>query len=421
MLTVLRTSAAAAATFAALALLAAGNDAVAQQQRVVWQGAGWSVHAVATATNAKGCFATRSFASANSPGRVASWGFLNNAAGRWGLVVAGPAITRMVGQPAVIQVDGKPIHATTPKPASGGLVMFGEMSISSMKQIASGRTLSIATARNSATFSLAGADTALAATLRCTESTKHTASTDNTSEANRSKPPANAALPGDRSVRLSTGTGFYVSKTGQVLTNAHVVKGCAAVAIKGNGDTTARKVSVQASDAASDLALLSLVDTPSAPPPALLWRRDVRLGEEIAIFGFPYVGTLAISGTFTRGDVTALAGLANNNAHFQLSAPVQPGNSGGPVVDERGNVVGVVVAKLNALAVAKAGGDIPQNVNFAIKSGQALTFLETHGVAVPSANTTTARLSGPDMAERLQNGSVLVVCAGGSTSTKRRT
>jgi S1-C subfamily serine protease len=153
------------------------------------------------------------------------------------------------------------------------------------------------------------------------------------------------------------------------------------------------------------------------PPAVLTWRRETRLGEQIAIFGFPYLGTLASSGTFTRGDVTALAGISNNSAHFQLSAPVQPGNSGGPVVDEQGNVIGVVVAKLNALAVARVRGDIPQNVNFAIKSARAISFLETNGVAITVGSTSAPRMSGPDLAERLRDGAVLVTCTGGGSTS----
>ena len=69
----------------------------------------------------------------------------------------------------------------------------------------------------------------------------------------------------------------------------------------------------------------------------------------------------------STGIVSATVGLLDDISQLQISAPIQPGNSGGPLLDEYGNVAGVVVAKLRALAVAKATGDIPQNVNFAVK------------------------------------------------------
>jgi S1-C subfamily serine protease len=211
-----------------------------------------------------------------------------------------------------------------------------------------------------------------------------------------------------------------VSKAGDVITNAHVVHECSAIGMKGRGDVKVRTARVRASDTTQDLALLTAETPPTVPPTVLVWRRDTRLGEPIAIYGYPYLGTLSssTSGTFTRGDVTALAGLRNNSSHFQLSAPVQPGNSGGPVVDDRGYVVGIVVAKLNALGVARSQGDIPQNVNFAIKSAQAISFMEAQGVAVEIGGLAASPLSAPDVAERLQGASVLVVCAGSSSSAR---
>jgi S1-C subfamily serine protease len=119
---------------------------------------------------------------------------------------------------------------------------------------------------------------------------------------------------------------------------------------------------------------------------------------------------LASTGTFTKGDVTALAGVGNDFTQFQLSAPLQSGNSGGPVVDAHGNVVGVAVAKLNALVIAKESGDLPQNVNFAVKASHAASFLDAHGIAMRPAPAGSEALSGPDLAERLRKASVLIVC-----------
>ena len=96
--------------------------------------------------------------------------------------------------------------------------------------------------------------------------------------------------------------------------------------------------------------------------------------------GYPFGGLLASDLHVTSGNISALAGLQDDSTRLQITAPVQPDNSGGPLLDESGNVIGVVVSRLNALGVARATGSIPQNVNFAIKGSVARMFLEIHGV-----------------------------------------
>ena len=80
--------------------------------------------------------------------------------------------------------------------------------------------------------------------------------------------------------------------------------------------------------------------------------------------------------------MSALAGIGNDARFLQMTVPVQPGNSGGPLLDLQGRVVGVVVGKLDALQVASVTGDIPQNVNFAIKASVVRSFLDASGVEV---------------------------------------
>jgi len=105
------------------------------------------------------------------------------------------------------------------------------------------------------------------------------------------------------------------------------------------------------------------------------------------VVGFPLPGLLTSLPSVTSGAVTALAGIRDDVRFYQISAPVQPGNSGGPVLDNSGNVIGVVQSKLNALLVVRATGDIPQNVNFAIKSSVAQNFLNTHGIEFHTASS----------------------------------
>jgi S1-C subfamily serine protease len=139
---------------------------------------------------------------------------------------------------------------------------------------------------------------------------------------------------------------------------------------------------IVARDRSNDLAILKTSHEPTVVP-AL--RRQVRTGESISVFGFPLSGLLSTSGNFTTGIVTAQTGIADDTRFVQISAPVQPGNSGGPLIDKYGNVVGVIVSKLNALNVAAATKDIPQNVNFAIKSSIAINFMESNAVSPNAA------------------------------------
>ncbi len=187
----------------------------------------------------------------------------------------------------------------------------------------------------------------------------------------------------------STGTGFFVSAQGHVLTNHHVVENCSdiVVALDGSISQAARVIG---RDSKNDLALLTTTGLKPSAVPNL--RMGARLGESVYVYGFPLAGLLASSGNFTIGNITAVAGLGDDTTMIQMSAPVQPGNSGGPVLDQNGNVIAVVVSKLNALRIAKVTSDIPQNVNFAIKSLIAMSFLEAGNVnASADASTSKAR------------------------------
>jgi S1-C subfamily serine protease len=176
---------------------------------------------------------------------------------------------------------------------------------------------------------------------------------------------------------LSSGTGFIVAP-GRAMTNHHVIEGCRSVVVRASGgaELPARVLN---SDRQRDLALL---EVPPNAGPALSFRRDpnIRRGEGVVTYGFPLAGLLSSGPTLTTGEISALAGLRNNEQQYQISAPVQPGNSGGPLLDMAGNVVGVIVSKLNAQRIAQQTGDIPQNVNFAVKGSEALDFLRRNRV-----------------------------------------
>jgi S1-C subfamily serine protease len=124
----------------------------------------------------------------------------------------------------------------------------------------------------------------------------------------------------------------------------------------------------------------------------------VNSGDQVVAIGYSLHGLLTSDLTVTTGIISSLAGLRNDTRFLQISAPVQPGNSGGPLHDNSGNIVGVVTAKLDALRAVKATGDIPQNINFAIKTGALRDFLDNSAVpyqtAEPGSEMKTADIAG---------------------------
>ena len=119
----------------------------------------------------------------------------------------------------------------------------------------------------------------------------------------------------------------------------------------------------------------------------------VKLGGTVATVGFPNIGLQGFAPKLAKGEIASLSGAGDDARYFQISVPVQPGNSGGALVDERGNVVGVVSAKLSARAALATSGALPENVNYAVKSSYLLSFLES----VPEVS---AKLKEPETKER---------------------
>ncbi|MGH6794206.1 MAG: S1C family serine protease [Methylocella sp.] len=231
---------------------------------------------------------------------------------------------------------------------------------------------------------------------------------------NYEQPPAAASLeglpnalapPAKPKASFSSGSGFFVGSDGDVLTNNHVIEDCTSIRVFMD-QAAAAEARVIARDASNDLALLSTALKPirKASP-----RTNVRLGESVAAFGYPHADVLASSGNFTLGNVTALAGIRDDSRYLQISAPVQAGNSGGPLLDQNGNLVGIVTAKLNALKIAAASGDLPQNVNFALKASTVANFLDTNRIKYAPGSSTVA-LKPEDLADQARSMSVFILC-----------
>jgi TPR repeat protein len=220
-------------------------------------------------------------------------------------------------------------------------------------------------------------------------------------------PTAGAAGPGVPGAPRNSGTGFVISQGGFVVTNNHVAGECREVHARHNADDLGT-LSLVAKDAQNDLALLKL---PSRFPDTATFREDrgLRQGDNVVVYGFPLVNVLAPQGNLTTCSISALSGLSNDSRMLQVSAPVQPGNSGGPLLDSSGNVIGVVSSKLNALRTAAVTGDIPQNVNFAIKAGVVRGFLDANGVDYRTT-AETRELKTADVGDRAKKFTLFIEC-----------
>lgn len=198
-----------------------------------------------------------------------------------------------------------------------------------------------------------------------------------------------------------SGTGFIVTDTGSLLTNQHVISGCARLTVDGHA------AKVLAQDAVFDLALLQ-VDALSGAAPAVFADSPARLNSDVTVVGYPLSGLLG-GLNVTRGAVTSTKGIGGDGINMQISAPVQPGNSGGPVLNGAGQVVGVVVARLSDSYTMKSYGTVPQNVNFAIRGEIAKLFLAQNGVE-PVVLSNGAALAPEDLAEVAEGFTRLIIC-----------
>ena len=143
------------------------------------------------------------------------------------------------------------------------------------------------------------------------------------------------------------------------------------------------------------MALLHLVTRPDLGTvrPVAFRSKPMQLGESVYVLGYPYSGMLDNGVNFTSGMVSSSAGMDNDSTRFQITAPVQPGNSGGPVLDQAGNLLGVVVARMSDMATIAQTSTVPQNVNFGIKGEVAASFLRANGVMPATTGDSPAALA----------------------------
>jgi S1-C subfamily serine protease len=195
-----------------------------------------------------------------------------------------------------------------------------------------------------------------------------------------------------------SGTGFFVTQDGYLLTAYHVVDGASKIVVKTKYLLLAARV-VKV-DKTNDVALLKIT---GAYPPAAVTNRvllqtpnprlaavsskfralqvsdssGMRLGDSVSTIGFPNPELQGNAPKFTRGEINSLAGFRDDPYRFQISAQIQPGNSGGPLLDKTGSVVGLVQSTLNDAKLLMINGVVAQNVNYALKSEYLLRFLKS--------------------------------------------
>lgn len=228
------------------------------------------------------------------------------------------------------------------------------------------------------------------------------------SVAQTTAPPKAPAPPKASKTIERTGTGFIVSTRGHVITNYHVIDGCVVGDINANLTGQApSSLRIVSTDEINDLALLQAPKT--FDEAAVIRSTAIHSGDAIIAIGYPFHGLLTSDFTVTAGIVSSLSGVLNDTRQLQISAEVQSGNSGGPLLDSAGLVVGVVSSKLNALKVVKATGDLPQNINFAIKTGAMRDFLDNSAVSYKTAEP-KADLKTADLARQARTYTLLISC-----------
>jgi S1-C subfamily serine protease len=336
------------------------------------------------------------------------------ATGSWTLGFASPSYQFKQGENAAIDVifDGQEqarLFATANQPN----MLTAVMPVNVVRTFQKASLMVATSGRTVLNFDLTSAGTVIAALANCVTRVK----ADGLSKAGdftkgAAKPAATADKQGTPSAskpaRAKSGTGFVVSANGHIVTNNHVIDGCSD--LKGNLTGEAAVVlRVVSSDANNDLALLQAPSTATFKEFARIRDRSIRSGDSVVAIGFPYHGLLTSDFTVTTGIVSSLSGMRNDSRFLQISAPVQPGNSGGPLFDTTGQIVGVVTGKLDGLRIAAATGNIPENINFAIKTGALRDFLDNSVVPYQTAEP-KGELKTTDIAGNARAYTMLISC-----------
>jgi len=216
-------------------------------------------------------------------------------------------------------------------------------------------------------------------------------------------------------ITIGSGSGFYINNKGYALTNNHVIDICAqSVAVIDGKETLFRVI---ATDKTNDVAVLK---TDYKSRNYIKINEDgAKLGENVIAVGYPLAGRLSDSVKITRGIVRSLSGLDNNIGQIQIDAALQPGNSGGPVLNESGDLVGIASAGLNKLLMAKEAKYIPENVNFAVASPIVVNILKSKKVKYTTPSMFSGSYSNTELAELGDSSTIQLFCRNTRTAYNR--
>ena len=214
----------------------------------------------------------------------------------------------------------------------------------------------------------------------------------------------NGCIKDDKVYSAASGSGFAVTSDGYVITNYHVIEGCTDVKIHDKGKSI--MTTLVTFDPLNDIALLKGNFKPRSYYP--LSRKSPKLLMNVYVAGHPFGQAISTSVKVTKGIVSSLSGVANNFSNLQIDAALQPGNSGGPIMNDKGNVIGVAVAKLDLETIVDDYGVVPENVNFGVKANVVINILESENIKLPSPNINTMPTS--ELGELITNGTYYLSC-----------
>lgn len=215
---------------------------------------------------------------------------------------------------------------------------------------------------------------------------------------------------------LSLGTGFFISKQGHIMTNNHVVKDCEYMQVK-LPDGTQQRGQTLFTDAVNDLAVIKI----DYQPPTIATfpvSGTYRVGDDVLAFGFGLGYQLSSSGILTTGTIGALSGMNDDSRFIQITATLQHGNSGGPLSDKMGNVIGINSRVLDPVAYYNQSGVLPESANFSVKDVVMKSFLKAHSIPFTEVDKTQP-IGNADLGEQMRLYSVKASCFGHPKKEKK--